>query len=126
MRKMLVVMAVAVFLTVSGSTATAATPYIPFHLTFTGAFQLPGVVLPAGTYTFDRVAPNVVRVRSLDHKTIYGTFMTMPTLNAATTRKQIVFGEACECAPPPVAAWFPYPEPAFHTQHRSVGFRFLY
>ena len=126
MKKMLLLMAAVLIVALFAPTANASSQYTPFHLTFTGAFQLPGVVLPAGTYTFDRVAPNVVRVRSLDHKTLYGTFMTIPTLNTSTVRRQIVFGESCACAPPPVSAWFPFPEPWFHTQHRSVGFEFVY
>ena len=45
------------------------------HFTFSGAVQLPGVTLPAGTYTFEVVNPNsgsdVVSVTSRDRSKVY-------------------------------------------------------
>jgi len=100
------------------------------HLTFSGAFQLPGVTLPEGTYTFERVAPGVIRVLSKNHMTVYGTFMTIPTLRPLrtghTTKQEVVFGEAAAGEAPPVKVWYPFPAPAFFNYHRSVGYEFLY
>ena len=97
------------------------------HLTFSGEFQLPGMTLPEGTYTFERLAPGVIRVLSRNHMTVYGTFMTIPTLRAGHTTKQaVVFGEAAVGEAPPLKTWYPFPVPAFFTYHRSVGYEFLY
>jgi hypothetical protein len=45
------------------------------YLTFSGPVALPGVTLPAGTYTFERANPDgdvhVVRVSSRDQRTVY-------------------------------------------------------
>ena len=101
--------------------------YTISHLTFSGAFQLPGVTLPAGTYTFKRVAPGVIQVLSQNHQTLYGTFMSVPTLRSERTLKQeVVFGEAPASEAAPVKVWFPFPEPAWFNYHRSVGYEFLY
>jgi hypothetical protein len=101
--------------------------YTISHLTFSGAFQLPGVTLPPGTYTFKRVAPGVIQVLSRNHQTLYGTFMTVPTLRSERTVKpEVVFGEAPVGEAPPIVTWFPFPEPAWFNYHRSVGYEFLY
>ena len=97
------------------------------HLTFSGAFALPGMTLPAGTYTFDRIEPRIVRVLSQDHMTLYGTFMTQPTLRQGhTTKQEVVFGEVPYGQAPPVKVWYPFPVPEWRTYHTSVGYEFLY
>lgn len=103
--------------------------YTTSHLTFSGPFQLPGMTLPGGTYTFRRVLPGVIQVQSKDHMTLYGTFMTIPTLRPLgerTQKQEVVFGEAPQGEAPPLAVWFPFPEPAWLALHRSVGYEFLY
>jgi hypothetical protein len=99
------------------------------HLTFSGPVQLPGLTLPAGTYTFKRVLPGVIEVQSRSHLTSYGTFMTIPTLRPVgerTLKQEVVFGEAPAGEPLPIKVWFPFPEPAWLQLHRSVGYEFLY
>jgi hypothetical protein len=112
---------------VSTPRAAAMDQYTISHLTFSGSVRLPGVTLPAGAYTFKRVLPGVIQVLSRDHLTVYGTFMTIPTLRPErTTKHEVVLGEAPAGQPPPVRVWFPFPEPAWYTYHRSVGYEFLY
>lgn len=107
--------------------AAGADQYTISHLTFSGPVRLPGVVLGPGTYTFKRLLPGVIQVLSRDHMTLYTTFMTIPTLRTErTTKQEVVFGEARIGEPPPIAAWFPFPEPAYFNYHRSVGYEFLY
>ena len=97
------------------------------HLTFSGAFALPRMVLPGGTYTFERVEPRIVRVLSQDHMTLYGTFMTQPTLRAGyTTKQEVVFGEVPAGQTPPIKVWYPFPVPEWRNYHTSVGYEFLY
>jgi len=101
--------------------------YRIYHLTFSGPVRLPGVALPGGTYTFKRVRPGVIQVLSRDHMTLYGTFMTIPTLRPErTTKQEVVFGEALAGEPPPIKTWFPFPEPSLYNWSRSVGYDFLY
>ena len=101
--------------------------YTISHLTFSGAFQLPGVALPGGTYTFKRVAPGVIQVLSRDHATLYGTFMTVPTLKwGHVTKQEVVMSEARAGETPRVETWFPFPQPAWLMLHRSAGYGFLY
>lgn len=101
--------------------------YTISHLTFSGSFRLPGVSLPAGTYTFKRVRPGLIQMVSKDHMTLYGTFMTIPRLRSErTTTQEVVFRETHVGEPPPVAVWYPFPEPAWFNFNRSVGYGFLY
>jgi hypothetical protein len=52
------------------------------YLTFSQPVELPGVVLPAGTYMFRKpdspTDQDVVQVFSKDGDTSYGTFLTIP------------------------------------------------
>lgn len=52
-------------------------------MTFSAPVQIPGRVLPAGTYVFQDADPeenlNVVQVFSADRKTLYATLQTIPT-----------------------------------------------
>ena len=75
-------MALLSVLFVSPAAAGRLDQYTISHLTFSGAVRLPGMPLPAGTYTFKRVLPGVIQVLSKDHMTLYGTFMTIPQLRS--------------------------------------------
>ena len=90
------------------------------YLTFSAPVQVPGAVLPAGTYVFRRIAPRVILVESKEGSTVYTAFMTIPRWRAtAEARDEIVFGESPTCcAAPPVAMWFP--------AYRELGHEFLY
>jgi hypothetical protein len=78
---------------------------------FTGPVALPGVVLPAGTYSFDVASPtalDVVVVRSADRGRVYYTGFTRiisrPRQMSLTT--PIAFAETPANQPPAIAAWY--------------------
>ncbi len=81
--------------------------------TFSGPVEIPGKVLPAGTYVFkladtlgDR---DVVQVFSKDGNTLYGTFLTISDYRLTPTDKAVItFDERAAGSPEAVRAWF-YP-----------------
>src|SRR5229473_1164622 len=81
--------------------------------TFSGPVEIPGQVLPAGTYVFkladsssDR---NTVQVFSKDDKHLYGTFLSIPDERLRPAGKPIItFDESAAGSPEAVRAWF-YP-----------------
>jgi hypothetical protein len=83
------------------------------HFTFSGVVRLPGVTLPAGTYTFQVVNMNsgsdVVSVRSRDRSKVYLMTLTRPIYrpSAGTLKAAIAFGETAAGTAPPVQAWYP-------------------
>ncbi len=82
-------------------------------VSFGGPVEIPGQVLPAGTYVFkladsasDR---NIVQVFSKDEKQLYGTFLAIPDYRLKPASKPIItFEERPAGAPEAVKAWF-YP-----------------
>jgi hypothetical protein len=94
------------------------------YFTFSGAVQLPGVTLPAGTYVFEVANPgtssNVVAVRSRDRSKVYALKMTNFVYRPSSRdlKPTITFGETLAGTPPPVKAWYP--------QGETVGREFLY
>lgn len=80
---------------------------------FSGPVEIPGQVLPAGTYVF-KVADsqsdrNIVQVFSNDERHLYGTFLAIPDQRLRPAGKTIVtFDERAAGAPEAVKAWF-YP-----------------
>ena len=92
------------------------------QLTFSKPFSLPGVSLGAGTYIFERAAPQsaieVVRVSSQDRRFVYYTGFTELVEQPRSNKSPIAFGEAPAGAPVPVRAWYP--------TGTSTGHRFLY
>ena len=68
------------------------------ELTFSKPVALPGVSLPAGTYVFERAAPDgaieVVRVSSLDGRSVYYTGFTEMVTRPPRNAPRITFGEA--------------------------------
>lgn len=81
--------------------------------TFSGPVEIPGQVLPAGTYVFkladsssDR---NIVQVFSEDGAHLYGTFLAIPNQRQYPAQKPIItFEERAANSPEAVKAWF-YP-----------------
>ena len=129
MKRILLISSMALLLTASWAPTADASldQYRISHLTFSGAFALPGMVLPQGTYTFERLEPRIVRVLSQDHMRLYGTFMTQPIVRQGdTTKQEIVFGEVPAGQAPPIKVWYPFPVPEWRTFHTSVGYEFLY
>ena len=81
--------------------------------TFSGPVEIPGSVLPAGTYVFkltdsdsDR---NIVQVFNKDENHLYGTFLAIPDYRMKTPGRPIItFEERAARVPEAVKAWF-YP-----------------
>jgi hypothetical protein len=81
------------------------------NLTFSRPVALPGVVLPAGSYSFDLVSQSsldVVIVRDKARtKTFYMGFTNLVQRPAGMSKTApITFGEASANEPPPIAAWY--------------------
>ncbi|PYR35584.1 MAG: hypothetical protein DMF89_18240 [Acidobacteria bacterium] len=88
------------------------------YLSFSGPVALPGVTLPAGTYTFERVSDDIhiVRVSSRDQKTVYLTQFTelVDRPNRLPITQHITLGEARPGMAPPIKTWFPAGERQGH------------
>ena len=81
--------------------------------TFSEPVEIPGVVLPAGTYVFklaDSLSDrNIVQVFNKDENHLYGTFLAIPDYRLKTPGKPIItFEERAANSPEAVRAWF-YP-----------------
>ena len=93
------------------------------YLTFKAPFALPGVTLPAGTYTFESVIPgsyDVVRVMSRDRRQSYLTVFTrrVERPRGLPANRQVVFQEAPTGVAQPIKTWFPIGQ--------SIGHQFIY
>ena len=90
------------------------------RVTFSAPVEIPGVVLPAGTYVFVALEPgHITRVLSADERTVYGTFLTIPEERLEPVEKPtIILGENPIGTPEKVDAWF-YPGD-------SLGSEFMY
>ena len=81
--------------------------------TFSGPVEIPGQVLPAGTYVF-RLADseadrNIVEVFNKNETHMYGFFLAIPDYHLKLADKPIItFEERAPGAPQAVKAWF-YP-----------------
>src|ERR1700757_4647396 len=79
--------------------------------TFSGPVEIPGQVLPAGTYVFklanspsDR---NIVQVFSKDERHLFATFLAIPDYRLQPAGKTIItFEERPAGSPEAVRAWF--------------------
>ncbi len=105
----------ALFLGLAAQPTTAAHAWANSNhredLTFSAPIALPGVVLAAGTYTFEipaEGAHNIVRVKSRDGRQVYFTKFTREVRRPNTAEvPHITFGETAPNMPRPVNAWFP-------------------
>jgi hypothetical protein len=92
-------------------------------LTFSGPVQVPGVTLPAGTYTF-KLADlmgnrHVVQIFDKDEKKIYTTILAIPDQRLEPSDKPVVlFAERAAGTPQAIKAWF-YPG-------ETIGNEFVY
>ncbi len=82
-------------------------------VTFSGPVEIPGRVLPAGTYVFKLVDSqgdrNIVQVFNKEENHVYGTFLAIPDYHLKVRGKTIIsFEERAAGAPEAVKAWF-YP-----------------
>ena len=94
------------------------------YLTFSGTVALPGVVLPAGTYTFELAPPSggldIVRVSSRDGRRTFFMGFTQTALRPAGLGQNdlVTFGESASGRPAPIDTWFPV--------GAETGRRFIY
>ena len=92
-------------------------------LTFSGPVQVPGVTLPAGTYTF-KLADlsgnrHVVQIFDKEEKKIYTTLLAIPDQRLTPSDKPVVlFAERAAGTPQAIKAWF-YPG-------ETIGNEFVY
>jgi hypothetical protein len=82
-------------------------------LTFSQPVQIPGKVLPAGTYVFELADHgenlNVVEVYSADRTHLYATLQTISAERLEPSdHTEIVFADQGEAQPPALLKWF-YP-----------------
>ena len=92
-------------------------------MSFSAPVQIPGHVLPSGTYLFELAdhgsEPNVVQVFSSDRTVLYGTFLTVATQRQDPTGDTTVtLAEPESGGTPVLVKWF-YPG-------RDIGNEFLY
>jgi len=92
-------------------------------LTFSRPVALPGVVLPAGSYTFDVASPTaldvvVVRNPKTGHVLYMGFTTTVTRPRNMSKETPIVFGEAAANEARPIATWYEIGQP--------IGHQFLY
>lgn len=92
------------------------------YLTFSNTVELPGLSLPAGTYTFklaDTPGRNVVQVLSRDEKEVFGQFLFVQAERADVTDDTVVtFKEMPAGTTPAIQYWF-YPA-------EKIGKEFIY
>jgi hypothetical protein len=93
------------------STTSLADPLVTSNkLTFRQTVALPGVILPAGSYVFerDRNANNhIVRVMTTNYQRMLYVGFTTPVTRPAGFRSAILFGEARSAEPIRIVAWYP-------------------
>ncbi|HVG53150.1 MAG TPA: hypothetical protein VM846_01935 [Vicinamibacterales bacterium] len=79
------------------------------YLTLKSAAALPGVVLPPGTYTFERIEghPDLVRVSNRLTNNVLYTGFTEVVRRQNRSGGPLTFGEAPRGEPMPIKAWFP-------------------
>ena len=86
------------------------------YFTFSRAVQMPGVVLPAGTYIFEVAnhegTGDIVRVLSRDRKNVHLMKFTrfVYRQRSGDLKATLSLGESAAGTPPPVKAWYPQSE----------------
>jgi hypothetical protein len=91
------------------------------QITFSGPIEVPGVTLPAGTYTFLTPDPgdHIVQIFDKDRSKIYATIITLPNDRlTAADQTVVMFGERPTGIPQAIKVWF-YPG-------NPVGEEFIY
>jgi hypothetical protein len=91
--------------------------------TFSGPVEIPGQVLPAGTYVFKLANSssnrNIVQVFNKDENHLFGMFLAVPDYRLHKSDKTIVrFEERPAGSPPAIKAWF--------NPRRNEGHEFVY
>jgi outer membrane protein OmpA-like peptidoglycan-associated protein len=79
------------------------------RLTFNQPVEVPGLVLPAGTYVFKRVDSHVVEILNAEQTHVYATLETIPGYRTDPSDKTvIIFEERQQGSPEAIKSWF-YP-----------------
>ena len=89
--------------------------------TFSAPVQIPGQVLPAGTYLFERTDLadlNVIQIFNADRTVLYSTLETIPTDRAEPTGDTAITLAEPQTGNPALVKWF-YPG-------RETGHEFVY
>lgn len=89
-------------------------------VTFSGPVEIPGKVLPAGTYMFKLLNSasnrNIVQVFDKDEKQLYGTMLAIPDYRLHPADKPVIrFEERPSGSPEAIKAWF-YPGDVYGQQ----------
>jgi hypothetical protein len=118
-KSLLVAAALAIVGAVCIASVSASTAWSnPNYLTFNTPFGLPGVTLPAGTYTFrtNEQDRNVVQVLNRAETKSYYMGITRPIQRPSGNREQplVSMGEAPRGQVQPVQIWFPAGEDRGH------------
>ena len=92
-------------------------------LTFSGPVEIPGQVLPEGTYVFKVVNSHsnrhIVQVFNKEENRVFGTFLAIPSYRLRPSDKTIIrFEERAAGEPQAIKAWF-FP-------HKTYGHEFVY
>jgi hypothetical protein len=92
-------------------------------LTFRDPVEMPGQILPAGTYVFklanSQSSRHIVQVFNKDEDHVFGTFLAIPDYRHRPSEKTIIrFEERAAGSPQAIKAWF-YPG-------RNYGHEFVY
>ena len=120
----LVFLAAIALLTLAAATPSRAALELGDKITFSGPVALPGVVLPAGAYTFEIANPDsslrVVRVTRRDSGQVYFSGFTRLVPRPVNLRadQRIGLGEASRGAAAPITVWYP--------SGHAEGHRFIY
>jgi hypothetical protein len=120
----LVFTAAIALLALAAATPSRAALGLGDRLTFSGPVALPGVVLPAGSYTFEIANPwsshTVVRVASRDTGRVHfmGFTRIVPRPVGLPADQLISLGEAPRGSAVPITVWYP--------SGRSQGHQFIY
>lgn len=120
-RKLMILATVLAFLTTL-PLARASEQDQATKLTFNKAVQIPGRVLPAGTYWFvlakTNTTPNVVQIFNSDRSTLYATILTVNAERSNPTDKTaITFADRGAMQPENMVTWF---YPGYTTGHEFV------
>ena len=113
-KSLLAIAAIGVLAAASAYALTNDTNYV----TFSGPIALPGVTLPAGTYTFRTPSDfdkNIVQVMNRDETKSYYMGITRPVSRPrGGTQLLVTVGEASARQAPPIQAWYPLGQVAGH------------
>ena len=106
------IIAAAMLMTLSPANAKADELDKKTVVTFSQPVEIPGMVLPAGTYVFRRISnidPHVVQISNADETQVYATRLTIPDyrMDPADTTL-IAFEERPNGSPQGIKSWF-YP-----------------